>query len=483
MKKIIIHFVGVLMLFGCSSNNAIDDLAIIPLPPSSLAGILNSSTQVTLNWTDNSTNETGFKIERKSGTGNYTQIASANADITAYLDNSIIPSSTYTYRLLAYNSAGNSLSYSNQVTIITSNPITIPVITTNDISSVSYTTATSGGSISSDGGSTVTERGVVWGTSSQPTISLSTKTSEGSGMGNFSSSLSSLTANTTYFIRAYATNSAGTSYGQENSFKTMALTVPTLSSSPIINIKSTSAQGGGIVTSNGGSTVTERGVVWSTSPSPTVSLSTKTSDGNGTGSFSSNVSSLILNIKYYVRSFATNSIGTGYGNEISFTTSYAIGETGPAGGFIFYDKGVSSNGWRYLEANYADYSSGIVWWNGTWTYKDMVGISPNTALGSGKANTLLIIAANSNLNNAAKVCDDYSYNGYTDWYLPSSEELQLMCQNLYSAGKGNFATNFYWSSTDINRIHNATWMQFNGCYIRTDLGRNMTNLVRPIRQF
>lgn len=483
MKKITIHFFGVLMLFGCSSNNAVDDSAVIPLAPSALEGTLNSNTQVTLNWTDNSTNETEFKIERKSGTGNYTQIASVNADITTYVDNGLIASSTYTYRLLAYNSAGNSLSYSNQATIITSDPIKIPIITTNDISSLSYTTAISGGSISSDGGSGITERGVVWGTSSSPTISLTTKTSDGSGNGNFSSSISNLSTNTTYYIRAYATNSAGTSYGQENSFKTLALTVPTLSSSSIINIKSTSAQGGGTITSNGGSTVTQRGVVWGTSPSPTISLTTKTSDGNGNGSFSSNIPSLVLNITYYVRAFATNSIGTGYGNEISFTTSYAIGETGPAGGFIFYDKGVSSNGWRYLEANYADYSSGIGWWNGTWTYKDMVGISPNTGLGSGKANTLLIIAANNNLNNAAKVCDDYSYNGFTDWYLPSSEELQLMCQNLYSAGKGNFTPNFYWSSTDTNRIHNATWMQFNGSYVRTDSGRNDVNLVRPIRQF
>ena len=65
MKKITIHFFGVLMLFSCSSNNAVDDSAVIPLAPSALEGTLNSNTQVTLNWTDNSTNETEFKIERK----------------------------------------------------------------------------------------------------------------------------------------------------------------------------------------------------------------------------------------------------------------------------------------------------------------------------------------------------------------------------------------------------------------------------------
>jgi hypothetical protein len=361
--------------------------------------------------------------------------------------------------------------------------LTTPTLTTKATSSITTTTALSGGNISNDGGATVITRGVVWSTSSTPTVNLSTKSIDGSGSGLFTSTISGLAAETTYYVRAYLTNSVGTYYGQQDSFKTLPLTVPKLSTSPIINIKSTSAQCGGIITSNGGSEVTERGIVWSALPNPTISLSTKTSDGTGTGSFFSNVSSLNLNAKYYVRSYATNSTGTGYGPEISFTASYAIGETGPAGGFIFYDKGTYSDGWRYLEANYTDFQNGIVWWNGTWTYKDMVGISPNTDLGSGKANTSLIIAANGNLNNAAKACDDYSYNGYSDWYLPSSEELQMMCQNLYSAGKGNFSSNFYWSSSDINRIHNATWMQFNGCYIRTDVGRNMTNLVRPIRQF
>jgi len=107
--------------------------------------------------------------------------------------------------------------------------------------------------------------------------------------------------------------------------------------------------------------------------------------------------------------------------------------------------------------------------------------------GDGKANTLLIIEANNNLNNAAKVCNDFVYNGYSDWYLPSIGELELMCQNLYSEGIGNFADSFYWSSTDTNKIHNAHWIQFSSspsnCVVRTDMGRNMENLVRPIRQF
>ncbi|MDA9334560.1 MopE-related protein [Flavobacteriaceae bacterium] len=266
------------------------------------------------------------------------------------------------------------------------------------------------------------------------------------------------------------------------------LTFPVITTNELIEIFSNHAISGGNITSDGGAEVTERGVVWGTSPNPTINLETKTQNGGGTGNFSSYVYGLSLGVEYYLRAYATNSVGTAYGDEIVFETSYAIGQQGPAGGLIFYDKGFYSDGWRYLEANQTDFSfGGVVWWNGNWNYQNEIGISPNSNLGDGKANTLLIIEANNNLNNAAKVCNDFVYNGYSDWYLPSIGELELMCQNLYSEGIGNFADSFYWSSTDTNKIHNAHWIQFSSspsnCVVRTDMGRNMENLVRPIRQF
>lgn len=92
------------------------------------------------------------------------------------------------------------------------------VITTTAVSSITETAATSGGNITSDGGGTVTARGVVWSTSVNPTITLATKTSNGSGTGIFTSNITGLTAGTTYYVRAYATNSTGTAYGNEVSF-------------------------------------------------------------------------------------------------------------------------------------------------------------------------------------------------------------------------------------------------------------------------
>lgn len=97
----------------------------------------------------------------------------------------------------------------------------LPTVTTNSPTNVSYTTAVSGGTVSSDGGFSITARGVVWDTLHNPTILLPTKTSDGVGIGNFTSNLTNLLSNKTYYLRAYATNSSGTIYGNEFSFITL----------------------------------------------------------------------------------------------------------------------------------------------------------------------------------------------------------------------------------------------------------------------
>ncbi len=96
----------------------------------------------------------------------------------------------------------------------------IPVLTTTAVTDQTQTTAKSGGNITSDGGSTVTARGVCWSTGQTPTVSNS-KTLDGSGAGEFTSSISGLSANTTYYVKAYATNSAGTGYGSAMYFTTL----------------------------------------------------------------------------------------------------------------------------------------------------------------------------------------------------------------------------------------------------------------------
>ncbi|NJK96198.1 MAG: hypothetical protein HC905_15935, partial [Bacteroidales bacterium] len=132
-----------------------------------------------------------------------------------------------------------------------------------------------------------------------------------------------MTRNTKYYVRAYATNSEGTDFGDTLSFRTLA-ELPTLSTNSVTAIEHNSAQSGGNITDDGGAAITERGVCWGTASGPTITGS-KTSDGTGTGSFTSNLTGLLPFTTYYARAFATNSVGTVYGDEVVFTT---VNETG-----------------------------------------------------------------------------------------------------------------------------------------------------------
>jgi len=222
-----------------------------------------------------------------------------------------------TYYARAYGENSRGISYGSEVTFTT---LGLPTLSTAAVSNIATTTATSGGTITTDGGAPVSAKGVVWSTSTNPTVDLATKTNEGPGAVSFTSSLVGLAPNVKYFVRAYATNANGTSYGQEISFTTLQLSSPTLTTSPASSITTNSAISGGNITGDGGAPVTARGICWNTTGSPTI-VNTRTQDGSGTGAFTSSISGLAPNTTYFVRSYATNGIGTSYGNEVSFKTS------------------------------------------------------------------------------------------------------------------------------------------------------------------
>ena len=154
-----------------------------------------------------------------------------------------------------------------------------------------------------------------------PTVALTTKTDQGGGSTSFVSNITNLQPGTTYFYRAYATNSAGTSYGTEHSFLTDPVVGPTVTTVTASSITQTTAVSGGTIPSNGGGEITAKGVCWSTSPTPTVALTTKTDQGGGSASFSSNLTNLLPGTTYYYRAYATNSAGTSYGLELTFPTA------------------------------------------------------------------------------------------------------------------------------------------------------------------
>lgn len=196
-----------------------------------------------------------------------------------------------------------------------------PMVTTTVISYITQTSAYCGGVVTSMSDNPITARGICWSTDSQPTLS-DAHTNDGAGVGSFTGLMSNLTPNTTYYARAYATNSLGTAYGMAVSFTTNDVVtmaeLPSVITSPVTNIIQNHATCGGMVTSDGGAPVTERGVCWSTNGNPSVTGS-HSSDGSGLGEFTSNIAGLTVNTTYYVRAYATNSAGTAYGEVISFT--------------------------------------------------------------------------------------------------------------------------------------------------------------------
>ena len=231
----------------------------------------------------------------------------------------LAPGTTYYVRAYATNSAGTA--YGSEKTLTTQ--ANLPTVTTGEVSNITQTTAQGSGNVTNSGGANVTERGVCWSTSHNPTISGS-HAYNGTGTGGFTVNMTDLTDNTHYYVRAYAKNSAGVSYGNEVDFTTAQnVSAPTVTTTQVTNITQTTATGGGNVTNSGGATVTERGICWSTSHNPTTSGSHANS-GTGTGSFTVNMTGLTANTTYYVRAYAINSAGTSYGSEVSFTTQQAL---------------------------------------------------------------------------------------------------------------------------------------------------------------
>jgi len=216
-------------------------------------------------------------------------------------------------------------------------PKVAPVVTLSQPSNITSNTATVSGSITSDGGESIIEKGVCWSSTYKTPSILNSKTSEGTGSGTISGSITGLMPGTTYNLRLYATNSVGTGYSSVTTFKTLS-SLPTITTTAISSLTNTSAVSGGNVSADGGESITARGVCWSTNQNPTIANSKAVSDGTSTGAFTSSITGLIPNMTYYVRAFATNSNGTSYGAQLTAATAsdgqfraYVFVETNEAG--------------------------------------------------------------------------------------------------------------------------------------------------------
>lgn len=239
-----------------------------------------------------------------AGNGSLQVIVSSNlAGLTA--------GNTYHYRLVASNNQGTT--YGSYEWFAPG----VPTLSTTAPSSITAFSASSGGNISFTGGLPILSRGVCYATTSNPTL-LSSTVQSGSGSGVFVSNMVGLSANATYFVRAFATNSSGTYYGENQQFTTLA-TLPVISTVQPSSITNNSALSGGSIASTGGLTIIAKGVCWSLNANPSI-VDNFTNEGSGSDLFTSTITGLLPSTSYHVRAYATNSLGTAYGSEFIFTT-------------------------------------------------------------------------------------------------------------------------------------------------------------------
>ena len=337
---------------------------------------------------------------------------------------------TYAYQAYAKNGEsellGTVVEFTTDVQII----ITAPTVTTAEVTEITTTTATVGGTITDAGNGTITESGICYKTGDEDWTCVALAATENA----FSTTLTELTPNTTYIVRAYATNEEGTGYGEEKSFTTeeeIVITVPTVTTNEVTEITATSAIVGGQITDAGNGTISESGICYKTGEEEWTCVALTATNN----AFSTALEGLTPNTAYTVRAYATNEEGTGYGEEVTFTTL----NEGGGDEHEYVDLGLPS-GTLWATCNvgadtpegYGDYFA----WGETQPKDVYTWSTYQYCMGS--------------WNSMTKYCtnSDYGYNGFTDnlttllpeddaaaanwgngWRMPTKEEFEELCNN------------------------------------------------------
>lgn len=411
----------------------------------------------------------------------------------------LTPNTTYYVR--AFGDTSYTTLYGNQVTFTTGS---LPYITTSAASEITNSSAISGGIlINPSSSNAILAKGVVWSTSQNPTDALTTKTMDGATEGNFTSTIIGLSLGSTYFVRAYVTNSLGTTYG--NSITVRPGSIPTITTKVVTAITNNVATCGGENITNGGSVIIEKGIVWSTSPNPTIALGTKTSEGGFNASFSSSITNLSYSTTYYVRAYARNQIGTAYGDELVFTTRTIQAGDLHQGGKIAYILQASDPGYVEGEIHGFIYSKNNPMSAHFWGCSGVFMGTTSAEFGSGESNTIEIVN-NCSGNTAAKYCYDLVEEGYDDWFLPSINEMAKFSPHYFAANQSqyliiysfdplrfnnnNVYLYFFGSSTESsdNNYYNGVWRSTAYSYnsyefSQPENNKSYNSAFLPVRKF
>jgi hypothetical protein len=302
---------------------------------------------------------------------------------------------TYFVRAYAINSVGTAYS-TNEVSFTTAT--VLPTLTTDVVKNISIGNgrATFNGTILTLGDPAYTERGFVYGTVHNPTVEDDAKKpATGNGIDAFSVNATELQVGNIYYIRAYATNTAGTAYGTEVTLDFNAV-MPQVSTQDVTEITGTTATFNGNITRVGDPAYTEKGFVYGALHHPTIEDNdTKPASGTSTGIFNANITGLTTGTLLYVRAYAKTSAGTAYGEEVSFTPNNPNVVILSAAGLMVQKTDINGNTVNWSTGN--------------------------------------------------SLCENSTLDGYTDWRLPPQDELAVLYNERNTIG--GFANNWYWSST------------------------------------
>lgn len=432
-------------------RNINSDSVIIPVPADLTIGTVTTDS-ISISW-NGSENITGYRLYRSSDDAVYTELTTVSQGALytgiSYTDTGLTAGTTYYYKVSAYNNEGESDKSASVYVSTLSDPatLTLGTLTANSISM-------SWGSVTGAVGYRVyrSSDGIAFTQISGDIVSATDYTDTG------------LTEHIVYYYAVTSYNSGGES-AKSNSVAAATLGVPIVQTTAIAGnvstmisisdlykiplsgfIAGTSARGGGYILSDGGATVTDRGVCWSTSVNPTTS-GDHTSDGAAVqaGAFTNSVlTGLTANTVYHVRAYAGNSSGTAYGEDISFNSGHTFGSTvsvSGVDGLVFYNDGTGHG----MVCAAADQTSGK-WIPAAYQTSEIGSSAQGTKVGTGQANTAAIIATDPTNNNAAYICTQVG----SGWFLPSKDELACIYANLRLNSLGSLTGNGYYSSSEYN---------------------------------
>jgi hypothetical protein len=346
-------------------------------------------------------------------------------------------------------------------------------------------TTTLQANIVSDGNDENSIIGFCWSESDNPTILDQIVIIDNIKKGQISSSFNWSNTETKYY-RVFVTNKLGTFYSNVIPlvWPGNGQNIPIVSTFSYSNIGFYNCMINAQIINDGGLDIIEKGILISTNSQPNFTNSLIKLNNESPNDYSLIFDSLDENTTYYVKAFAKNIAYLGFGNTLSFTTKnfYNIGEQGPSGGTVFYSKLDTIGSWNFLEVAPQDFPLMEVW------SPNSNNVTTSDNLGDGLLNTFNIVTQyNNQIQYAAFIAQNYSINGFNDWYLPSRIELTKILENLFLNNFPTFTTNAnYWSSSQDQFFTQNAWtvkMTFQSNNAISSMHKITQNKIRLIRRF